>query len=99
MSYKYRKKPVEIEAFQLGVDHPPMWFIAETTKKGKVQLHDELAKSDFIKMTENSNVTATIKTLEGDHLANNGDYIIRGVKGELYPCKPEIFELTYKKVE
>ena len=41
----------------------------------------------------------TIPTLEGDHLANTGDYIIKGVKGEFYPCKPDIFEATYDKVE
>jgi hypothetical protein len=40
----------------------------------------------------------TIKTLEGDMTANVGDYIIKGVKGEFYPCKPDIFEQTYEPV-
>lgn len=40
-----------------------------------------------------------IKTLEGTMKANKGDWIIKGVKGELYPCKPDVFELTYEKVE
>lgn len=40
-----------------------------------------------------------IKTLEGDHKATIGDYIIKGIKGEFYPCKPDIFEATYEKVE
>jgi len=40
-----------------------------------------------------------IKTLEGTHLARFGDWIIRGVKGEFYPCKPDIFEATYEPVE
>lgn len=40
-----------------------------------------------------------IKTLEGEHLANIGDYIIRGVHGEFYPCKPDIFRETYEEVE
>lgn len=40
-----------------------------------------------------------IKTLEGDHLGNYGDWIIKGVKGEFYPCKPDIFEQTYEFVE
>lgn len=40
-----------------------------------------------------------IETLEGTMKANVGDYIIKGVNGEYYPCKPDIFELTYKKVE
>ncbi len=41
----------------------------------------------------------TISTLEGEMLASVGDYIIKGVKGELYPCKPDIFALTYAKVD
>ena len=40
-----------------------------------------------------------IETLEGTMKANKGDWIIKGVKGELYPCKPDVFEMTYKKVE
>ena len=40
-----------------------------------------------------------IKTLEGNHRADVGDWIIKGVRGELYPCKPDIFEQTYEKVE
>ena len=40
-----------------------------------------------------------IKTLEGGHIVTPGDYIITGIKGEHYPCKPDIFEATYEKVE
>lgn len=40
-----------------------------------------------------------IPTLEGTHEAKPGDFIIKGVKGELYPCKPDIFEMTYEKVD
>lgn len=40
-----------------------------------------------------------IKTLGGEHLASIGDWIIRGVKGEFYPCKPDIFDATYEKVD
>lgn len=36
-----------------------------------------------------------IKTLEGEHIASVGDYIIKGIKGEFYPCKPDIFKVTY----
>ena len=39
-----------------------------------------------------------INTLEGEHIANYGDYIIKGVQGEFYPCKPDIFEQTYEEV-
>jgi len=41
-------------------------------------------------------VNLMIKTLEGNHRANKGDWIIKGVKGELYPCKPDIFKQTYE---
>lgn len=40
-----------------------------------------------------------IPTLEGDHETSVGDYIIKGIKGEFYPCKPDIFEATYEKVK
>lgn len=40
-----------------------------------------------------------IETLEGVMKADKGDWIIKGVKGELYPCKPDVFEMTYEKVE
>lgn len=40
-----------------------------------------------------------VQTLEGDHVVNPGDWIITGVKGEHYPCKPDIFEMTYEKAE
>lgn len=51
---------------------------------------------DFICFIENK---LLIKTLEGQHIASLGDYIIKGVKGEIYPCKPDIFEMTYEEVE
>ena len=40
-----------------------------------------------------------IETLEGVMKADKGDWIIKGVKGELYPCKPDVFEMTYEKVD
>lgn len=86
---KYRKKPVVIEAEQfLGGD-----FSTSIIEKFVGQ---ELAC--------NMNGTGEcqeliIPTLEGEHIASKGDYIIKGVKGEFYPCKPDIFELTYEKVE
>ena len=45
-----------------------------------------------------TNERLIIHTLEGDHAASLNDYIIKGVKGELYPCKPDIFELTYEEM-
>ncbi|UYE92022.1 hypothetical protein KJBENDCP_00052 [Klebsiella phage vB_KmiS-Kmi2C] len=85
-SHKFKKKPVEIEAFKLSnvfeIGSTPVWF-SEAVVNGIAIFNDD--------------GTFTIKTLEGDHLAKIGDYIIQGVKGELYPCKPDIFELTYEK--
>jgi hypothetical protein len=84
----YRKKPVVIEAVQwrnrpIVCPPGPAWF-AEAEEKGVVRLHgDEIS----------------IKTSEGTMTAKVGDWIIRGVKGELYPCKPDIFAKTYEPAE
>lgn len=50
----------------------------------------------FVGFVENELI---IETLEGNHRASFGDYIIKGVKGEIYPCKPDIFEMTYEEVK
>lgn len=81
---KFRKKPVVIEAVQwtgeyYDCDDMPAWLI--DAHDSGVALDDGEAK--------------TIKTLEGNHRADPGDWIIRGIKGELYPCKPDIFAATY----
>lgn len=86
---KYRKKPVVIEAFKSGIDKWPDWF-SKAIEDGTVKFPDD---TGF-----NTNVYCTIETLEGTHIASVGDYIVRGVEGELYPCKYEIFEMTYDKV-
>lgn len=89
---KYRKKPVVIEAFKWtgGPDQEedPVWIV-EAIKKGEV-LFENIGCHD---------VQCCIKTLEGTMAASVGDYIIKGVKGELYPCKPDIFEATYEPAE
>lgn len=84
---KYRKKPVVIEAFQLGYDEPPKWFL-EAAGAEEVEVRVDVDKC-----------TAKIRTLEGDMEAHTGDYIIKGVQGELYPCKEDIFKATYELVE
>jgi hypothetical protein len=82
---KYRKKPVVIDAIKwTGDNFESISIFTEGKAKPKVgDLADVL----------------TIPTLEGDHKANPGDYIIRGVKGEYYPCKPDIFAMTYEPAE
>jgi len=81
---QFRKKPVVIQAFQFqqptSVDQAPDWLI-------------EAVKQDAFLVVDS---VAHITTLEGVMTAQPGDWIIRGVKGELYPCKPDIFAATYE---
>ena len=83
---KYRKKPVIIDAIQ--------W-------KGGYDNVDEIkqfAGKDFFCWHIHSD-SISIETLEGTMNASKGDWIIKGIKGEFYPCKPDIFEATYEKVK
>jgi len=89
---KYRKKPVEIEAFQFYVDGFPDWFMDKVSANEVI-----LINCDFNRYSINE-ASCKIKTLEGTMVGNGGDYIIKGVQGEIYPCKPDIFEATYEKV-
>lgn len=86
---KYRKKPVEVEAI--------LWDGSNETIN-KIVLLDpekiELGANDKMQVT-----TIYIRTLEGLMSAFLGDWIIKGVNGEFYPCKPDIFEKTYEPVE
>lgn len=80
---KFRKKPVEIEAVQYtGSNHADIFAFCPVASNNA---DDPLAVSNQL----------WIRTLEGGHVASPGDYIIRGVKGEFYPCKPGIFAATY----
>lgn len=91
---KYRKKPVVIEAFQFDgdmIDKTGKWYVPEWAAKAfeaKVLYFDSLSK-------DSPPCELFVKTLEGIHHVSVGDYVIQGVKGELYPCKPDIFEMTY----
>lgn len=91
---KYRKKPVVIDAFRFGIDPKPDWFL-EAILNGVAKCHTSGECSGRYKDIE---LWCTIETLEGTHQVNWSDYIIKGIKGELYPCKPDIFEATYEKV-
>ena len=84
----YRNKPVEIEAFKLFEEGMPYWFVDEIDKN-KI-LINRVGR-------EGKNV-CYINTLEGDMQADKGDYIIKDINGEIYPCKPDIFHKTYEKV-
>jgi len=84
---KYRKKPVVIEAFQLIEPNIPIRIASWCN--GKVCGTGYIGKKQWIE----------IETLEGVMKAGYGDWIIKGIKGEFYPCKNDIFEATYEKLE
>jgi hypothetical protein len=80
----FRKKPVVVQAVQYHAD---------------ALLPSELSFAVRNGLIVAANNMLTIRTLEGDMIAADGDWIICGVKGELYPCKPDIFEATYERAE
>lgn len=85
---KYRKKPVIIDAFRLpAAGEAPDAFLAWA---------EQVGFTDFVSDRDEG---IAIETLEGTMRADPGDWVIRGVKGEFYPCKNEIFELTYEPAD
>lgn len=94
---KFRKKPVIIEAFKYDGDlkdkdnnfYVPLWA-EDAYKKGIMYYEPPSCDAPPCELY--------IDTLEGVHHVSVGDYVIRGVNGELYPCKPDIFEKTYEEV-
>lgn len=85
---KYRKKPVVIEAFQLpGVGEPPEPFLDWAQAQGLTNFFSD----------EDEGIV--IPTREGDMRADPGDWVIKGIAGEFYPCKPDIFAMTYEPAE
>ena len=85
---KFRKKPVVIEAIQ---------FIGSEDSLCEILHFMRGMSSALVLRSEHGDIF--IPTLEGKMRASKGDWIIKGVKGEFYPCKPDIFEQTYEKVE
>lgn len=84
MINKYRKKPVEIEAIQyMGVN---------------IDEVEDFVDQKLLRLEKENGISLGIPTLEGIMIASIGDYIIRGISGEYYPCKPEIFKVTYDEV-
>lgn len=85
MIERYRKKPMEVEAVKLTADNAndvSFWCGGQLTYE-----------EDHLKGVEVKAIY--IPTLEGVMLAVEGDYVIKGIKGEFYPCKPDIFEESY----
>lgn len=99
---QYRKKPVVIEAMQL-LNNDRSILACQRFIDGNFDISHPMA-SDYWDMYSNKvkeDGGIRLKTLESDNetqLASFGDYIIKGIKGEFYPCKPDIFEATYEPV-
>lgn len=108
----YRKRPVEVRAMRLvgtagetaqvtgwmnREGYP--WLVGDATQPDtlrELDLHDDHRPSRGIYI-DPANGNLLIRTLEGDMRATYGDYIIQGVAGEFYPCKPDIFQKTYEE--
>lgn len=88
---RFRKKPVEVEAVLASE-------AIRCAGEAWDQLPDWLAETYERDIVVFSPTEVFIKTLEGTMRAEKSDWIIRGVQGELYPCKPDIFEATYEPV-
>lgn len=88
MIKKYKKKPVIIEAIQFEDNADCILAIYEFIGQETTRVNYKDKNNPYIK----------IETLEGTMKASIGDYIIKGVNGEFYPCKPDIFEKTYEEV-
>lgn len=105
---KYVKKPIIIEAFQmtkkrrLDQTEWPDWLIEAHDNFDQDEWDSGKYKPNVMFPKEQDESDGTdkfiIHTLEGLHIVNWNDWIIRGVARELYPCKPDIFEMTYDKV-
>lgn len=94
---KYKKKPLVIDAFKIGIDYMPDWFI-DSVVDGVVTLRTDMPENCHMECRNDFKTWCEINTLEGVMVGNYGDYIIKGVQGEIYPCKAEIFEETYEAV-
>lgn len=90
---KFRKKPVVIEAWKFVTrDHP------DFTPAATINWMQEALNNGMVNSFGGDDPHLVIKTLEGNMRGDLGDWIIQGVKGEIYPCKPDIFTATYEAV-
>ncbi len=102
ITMKYRKKPVVIEARQLTGSPSEMNRVHRWVEENTLGIFEPMAVIEGREPCPASGVSIDprdgrmmIATLEGYHHADYGDWIIRGIKGEFYPCKPDVFEATY----
>ena len=98
---KYRKKPIEIEAMRIDADdsnEDGSESFLDPNRRAIAAVSGWMLGNGFreFKVHGNGPFGIAIETLEGVMVASPGDWIIRGVQGEFYPCKPDIFEATYE---
>ncbi len=93
----YRKKPVVIEAFQLTKE--TRWDNDDWPSWAHLAWNKEIREEGALWPSPDAPNELCISTLEGVMCVGVNDFIIQGVQGELYPCKPDIFEATYEPVE
>lgn len=102
---RYRKKPIVVEAFKWTGGHDqtedPEWIV-ECLKSGRARVCEETETISYYDNNKPVSIVLDfwleIETLEGTMRADRGDYIIKGIKGEIYPCKPDIFVASYEIV-
>ena len=97
---KFRKKPIVIEAMQLVGTNAEMHAVyqwVEANTQGSFDPHADMLPASGVSIDPGTGFML-IATLEGVMQAKPGDWIIQGVQGEFYPCKPDIFEATYVAV-
>lgn len=91
---KIRKKPVEVEAAQwTGLN------LSEIQDFARDYVSIEIYDAGYKAGVTSPVAKVTIHTLEGDMIISKGDYIIKDIKGEFYPCKPDIFKMTYERID
>lgn len=102
---RYRKKPVEIDAMQWRGSNPTgelrlsgREIVAWVNDNGGEARYEQRSGVSGIGLSRIGRPSIVVRTLEGWICASPGDYMIRGVQGEFYPCKPDIFEATYEPV-
>lgn len=89
MIRRFCKKPVQIEAIEYDGSPAANREIIDWTRGSETPAF----------MDDMDHTTLKIRTLEGDHTVTVGDFVIRGVQGEFYPCKPDIFAKSYEEVK
>jgi hypothetical protein len=91
MIKKYRKKPVVIEAFQFTIEMAEDYCFKNIPLPFNLRIYGGWNPKTRVL----GRIWIPVETLEGRMIAHIGDYVIKGIKGEIYPCKPDIFLATY----